>query len=341
MPPPGWYPDPEQAWTWRWWDGSRWSELRAPQTGWTQHRDPYSFSAWFSDSVKAVKAVALRVGWMIGLVWLACGVLLAAFVLAVFNSGKGREIRSLLQFDQTFGSNRTVELTDAEFDRLGELWWDIVRAAIPWMIALSVVLIIAWIWTTVVTARVAARVDEGSVDEVSHADDAADAVRRVPAVFVTVVALSAIWVGVVLAAFVPMLILLGLDAGGVAVAVAAVFGFLAAVVLSGWLLGRLSLAILIASIGGWGLGLRRSWNLTDGHFWSVVGRLLIAGLIASAVTAPLSFVNSVALSFGFITWLLFVLLVQVLSNVITALVTIPAQVVIVEHLDARRVELIA
>lgn len=336
MPPPGWYPDPEQAWTWRWWDGSRWSELRAPQTGWTEHRDPYSFSAWFTEAVRAVKAVARCVGWLIAVVWLACGVLLAAFFLAVFSSGKGREIRSLLQLDESFGSNRTVELTDAEFDRLGDLWWDILRAAVPWMIALSVVLMIAWTWTTVVAARVAARVDLGTVDEVSRADDAADAVRRVPAVFVTFVALVAITSGVVLASFLPMVILLVVDAGGVAVAVAAVFGVIAAVVLSGWLVGRLSLAIVIASMGGYRLGLRRSWSLTEGHFWPVVGRILIAGLIASAVTAPLSFVSSFALPFGFITWLLFVLVVQAVSNVITALVTVPAQVVIVEHLDAQR-----
>ncbi len=341
MPPPGWYPDPEQAWTWRWWDGSAWSELRAPQTGWAGHRDPYSFSAWFSDAVRAVKAVARRVGWLLAVVWLACGVLLAAFFLAVFNSGKGREIRSLLQFDESFGSNRTVELTDAEFDRLGDLWWDILRAAVPWMIALSVVLMIAWIWTTVVAARVAARVDAGSVDEVSRADDAADAVRRVPAVFITFVALVVIAVGVGMAAFVPMLILLAVDAGGVAVAVAAVFGMIAAVVLSGWLVGRLSLAIVIASTGGWGLGLRRSWDLTEGHFWSVVGRLVVAGLIAGAATVPLSVLNSVVLPIGFVPWLLFVLFVQIVSNIITVLVTTPAQVVIVEHLDAQRVGLVS
>ena len=31
-PPPGWYPDPEHAGQQRWWNGSRWTEHRAPST---------------------------------------------------------------------------------------------------------------------------------------------------------------------------------------------------------------------------------------------------------------------------------------------------------------------
>lgn len=30
LPTPGWYPDPEQAATQRYWDGSGWTEQRAP-----------------------------------------------------------------------------------------------------------------------------------------------------------------------------------------------------------------------------------------------------------------------------------------------------------------------
>jgi hypothetical protein len=332
MPPAGWYPDPEQAWTWRWWDGNRWADLRAPQTGWVPHRDPYSFSAWFEDSFTAFKAVTGRVGWLIALVWVVATALVGVFVVAVYNSGKGREIRDLLNLDRTFGSRSTVLLTDAESDRLIELFRDIVIGAVPWMIALGVVLVIAWTWTTAIAARVAARVNSATVDQVSRPDDAADSVRRSPAVFVSLLALVAISFGTVLASFAPMLLAVGVGGGGEVVAVAAVFGFLAAFAVTFWIFGRLALAAAIAGIGGHGIGVRRSWELTDGHFWGVVGRLVVASLIAGAATFPFSFFNSFGVAFGFSTWLVLLLLLQAASSVIATLINIPAQVVLVEHL---------
>jgi hypothetical protein len=336
MPPPGWYPDPEQAWTWRWWDGSRWTDLRAPQTGWSPHRDPHSFSAWFEDSFAAFKAVARRGGWLIALVWIAATALIGVFVVAVYQSAKGREIGELLDFDRTFGSGSTVLLTDAELDRVGELARDILISAVPWIIALAIVLVITWTWTTALAARVAARVSSGTVDQVSRTDDAADSVRRAPAVFVALLALVGIPSGMTLVAFAPTLLAIGLGGGGGAVAVAAVFGFLAAFAATFWILGRLALATVIAAIGGHGIGVRRSWELTDDHFWGVVGRLVVASLIAGAVTLPFSFLNSFGGVFGFNTWLVLVLLLQAASSVIATLVNIPAQVVLVEHLTEQR-----
>lgn len=332
MPPAGWYPDPEQAWTWRWWDGSRWSDLRAPQTGWVPHRDPHSFSVWFEESFAAFKAVTRRGGWLIALVWIAATALIGVFVVAVYNSAKGREVRGLLDFDRTFGSGGTVLLTDAELDRVGELFRDILIGAMPWMIALVIVLVIAWTWTTALAARVAARVGSGTVDQVSRADDAAESVRRAPAVLVSLLALVGISFGLILAAFAPMLFAIGAGSGEGVVAVAGVFGFLAAFVVTFWTFGRLALATAIAAIGGHGIGVRRSWQLTDGHFWGVVGRLIIASLIASAAALPFSFFNTFGAAFGFGTWLALVLLLQAASSVIATLVNIPAQVVLVEHL---------
>ncbi len=336
MPPPGWYPDPEQLWTWRWWDGSSWSNLRAPQTGQVPHRDPYSFSAWFEDSFAAFKVVAGRVGWMIAVVWVAATALVGVFVVAVFNSGKGREIRDLLDFDRTFRSSDTVLLTDAELDRVGELGRDILIGAVPWMIALGVVLVIAWTWTAALSARVASRVGAGTVDDTSRVDDVADSVRRSPAVFASLLAVAGISAGTTLAAFAPMLVALGVGADGGVVAVAAVFGFLATMALAFLILGRLSLATAIAAMGGHGIGVRRSWQLTDGHFWGVVGRLVVAGLIAGAATFPFSLFQSFGVGLGFTTWLVVVLALQAASSVFATLVDIPARVVVVEHLAEQR-----
>ena len=332
MPPPGWYPDPEQAWTWRWWDGSRWTDLRAPQTGWVPHRDPHSFSAWFEGSFAACKAVTRRAGWSIALVWSSVTALIGVFVVAVFTSARGREIRELLDFDRTFGSSDTVLLTDAEMDRVGDLARDLLIGAVPWMIALGIVLVIAWTWTTALSARVAARVSSATVDQVSRADEAADSVRRAPALFASMLALSAISFVVLLAAFAPMLLAIAAGGGGETVTVAAVFGVLAACAVTLWIFGRLTLAPAIAAIGGHGIGVRRSWELTHGHFWGVVGRLVVAGLIASAATFPFSFLSSFGATFGFGTWVALLLLLQAASSVISTLVNIPAQVVLVEHL---------
>ena len=337
MPPPGWYADPEQPWTWRWWDGSRWTDLRAPMVRDEPVPNPHSVSRWFDDSVAAVKAVARRVGLLVLAVGVVVSVTAVIFVIGVLTSGRGREIRSLLQLDDVFGgSAETVELTDAEWDRVGDLARDVLVSAIPWMIALGVLGAIALTWTAAISARVATRVHPGTVAEVSRVDDAADALRRVPAMIAAFCVLSLIGVGTGSLAFAPLMLAVGFDAGGGAVAVAAVFGFLAVTVLGVWLFGRLGLTMTVAAIGGHGLGLRRSWHLTDGRFWGVVGRLLIASLVVSSATTPLSFLVNLGPWFGLTVWLVTALVFQTLTNVLTALVVMPSQVVLVRHLDEQQ-----
>ncbi len=336
MPPPGWYPDPESAWTWRWWDGARWSDLRAPQML-PPERNPYSFSAWFEQSVETSKRVIVRVGLVVLAIWGVAAVLIGVFAFSVFHSGKGRELRTLIQFDRIIdGSGTTVRLTDAEWERAGDLLGDIARAAVPWMLVLFVALVVASTWATALAARVAERVGSGTIEAVSRSDDSADAIRRVPAVVGALLAVSLVGLGVMASTLLPLFAAVAVDAGGGAIAVTAIFGFVAAVVLGTLVFVRLSLAVVLASLGGWGLGLQRSWQLTEGHFWGVLGRLLVAGLIASAASFPLSFVNSFGFSLGFTTWAVSFLVLQAIGNVVTTLVTVPAQVVIVDHLTARR-----
>lgn len=336
MPPADWYPDPEQPWSWRWWDGLRWTDMTAPMAAEQPGRDPHSVSAWFDDSVAAVKAVVVRVGLLVLVVVGLTTGLFGVFAVAVFTSGRGREIRSLLQFDDLFGgSATTVELTDAEWDRVRDLAGDIAVSAVPWLVALGVIAVIAGAWALAICARVAHRVPSGAVGDVSRLDDSADALRRVPAVIAAFVALAAIGLSVLAVAFLPLVATLALDAGGAAVAVAAVFGALAAIVVLAWLLGRLALTVVLAAIGGWGLGLRRSWELTDGHYWATVGRLLLASLVAGAVSVPFSLFNSFGLSFGFVTWLVVLVVAQTVSNVANTVIAAPAQVVLVHHLTAK------
>lgn len=336
MPAAGWYPDPEQAWSWRWWDGQRWSEMRAPMIADRPGRDPYSVAVWFDDSVAAVKAVVVRVGLLVLAVVGLASALFGVFAIVVFTTGRGREIRSLLQLDDVFGSSTTtVELTDAEWDRVRDLAGDIAVSALPWLVALSIVAVLAATWSLAICARVADRVPTGSVSDVSRLDDSAAALGRVPAVVVAIVALSAIAVGLLVLSFLPLLAALVADAGAGAVAVAAVFGVIGAVVLSAWILGRLALAPVLAALGGSGIGLRRSWQLTDGHYWGTIGRLLLASLVAGAASVPFGLFNSLGLPFGFVPWLVILLVTQTVSNVASTVVATPAQVVLVHHLDAR------
>lgn len=332
MPPPGWYADPEQAWTWRWWDGSRWTDLRSPQTtGPTSN--PYSFSAWFQQSFDCFKAIVVRVGVFIGLLWGVLALLGWFAVVFVLNSSKGREVRSLLQLDDLAGTgdSASVTLTDAEVDRVIDLTIDILVASIPWMIGFALVTTSAWLWTTALAAIVGHR--SGDTDTVvDRSDAAADAIGRVPAVLASFVVIAAITLGALTLLMIPMIVAIAVGGSGVVIALTAVFGFLAGFALMWWLWVRLSLAIVVAAIGEHGIGVRRSWELTDGHFWGVAGRLVIASLIASAVTMPFSLLNGFGFAFGFVTYVALLVVMQAVSTVAAILVSVPSQLVLVRHL---------
>jgi hypothetical protein len=342
MPPPGWYPDPEMAWTWRWWDGGRWTDLRAPQTV-PPERDPYSVSVWFEESVQAVKAVVRRLGVLVLIVFLVLGVLSLVPLVVLARSDDGSEIRSLLGLDSVFGTggdSAPVELTDAEVDRLGELAVDLAWAALPWVAVLVVLTGLAGLWTSAMIARVAGRVQPradrpDTLAAVSPAEDAGDALRRIPAVFAAVLVFSFVTLFVVGVVFVPLVLAVMFGLGGGAVAVAAIFGVIAAAVVGVYLWVRLSLAAVIAALGGHGIGIRRSWALTDGNFWGVAGRLAIIALVAGAVSAPLSLVNSFAPLAGLIPYLVVVVLLQAVTTAAAGLIGVPAQVVLVRHLAER------
>jgi hypothetical protein len=170
---------------------------------------------------------------------------------------------------------------------------------------------------------------------VSRTDDAVDALRRVPAVLASGIVFALVMALALLAVFAPLVLVLAFGLGGGAVAVAAIFGFLAALVVGFVVWVRLALAPVLAALGGHGLGIRRSWALTDGHVWPVAGRLVILALVAGAISAPLSVVNAFAPLFGVLAYVVSLSLVQSVTVAATALVGVPAQVVLVGHLTER------
>ncbi|GEM_PF-6470910 len=57
--PAGWYPDPHDAGRWRYWDGSAWTEDRAPRGGATPPRPPSGPARRFPPVVIAIVAAAV------------------------------------------------------------------------------------------------------------------------------------------------------------------------------------------------------------------------------------------------------------------------------------------
>ncbi len=59
-------------------------------------------------------------------------------------------------------------LTDAEWNRVGDLFVDSMWAALPWLFAISLVVLFGSVWSLVVAARVADRVDDDDVAQLSR-----------------------------------------------------------------------------------------------------------------------------------------------------------------------------
>ncbi len=341
MPPQGWYDDTEQPWTWRYWDGAAWTDHRAPM--WVPPvRDPLSFSAWFERSVAAVKLAVRRVGLVLASLWLVLGVLGSWFVVAVFDSDRGQELRRLLEFDETpvgpSGSTVTVELTTREAERARELLQEMFWSALPWLVVLAVVVIAASAWSVALVARAVQRriVDQAVTTDV---DDtlgtiAVDALRRVPAVVASGFVVFLVFMGIWLIGSVPVVLVAVAGGGTAAIVLTVLFVVVLLVVVTAWLWGRLTLASAIAGAGGHGLGLRRSWELTThGRFWFVVSRLVVTGLLAGAASGVVNIVTTFGQFLGFVVFVVAVVLLQAIAVAASIIVTVCGYLVTADQAD--------
>lgn len=338
MPGAGWYPDPGQPTAWRYWDGAQWTQHVAPMQ-FRSPRDPYSFGAWFEATTALVKATLRRVGVLVAGVQVAAYALVGVLTAAVFSGPTGDRWGELIDhLEQVFDDGD--DITDAEWDRAGELFGDVAGSLILLGIVAVVVLGVVSLWTVALTAR-------ASWDESSDTSSAghrsvvqprslfAGAMARLPAVFASALIVGIIGTAALLVPVMPFLLSLAVGAGSATLGITATLGAIAAVVAVCWVSGRLSLSLVLAARGGDGLGIRRSWALTDGHYWQVVGRLLIAGLLASVITAPFGFLNGVPFVFGMWFGIAVLTFLQALSSAASVLLVTPAQVMTARHLEAQ------
>jgi hypothetical protein len=275
-PDPGWYPDPNDTWQLRWWDGAVWSAHRAPRYATSApRRGPRPvgefIGAAFRALVASIRPLAL-------LAVIAVLPLIVALLLADAQLGISEWFAEVLD---------VIEATPAGVDPVWPSWDGNGASLVIWGVAVFVLYLFAYIALPLASVLL---IDGGLRDEATDVDAAVRlGLQAVPrALLVGGVALlgfGAIFlVPIFVTAMVPPL------------GVILLFG---AVPLLVYLYVRLlGLYQPLVVIEGLGLAqFRRSWELTRGHFWALFGRLalfgLIAGLASNIVTMPIQLIGAV------------------------------------------------
>jgi hypothetical protein len=283
---------------------------------------------WFERSIAAVKVAARRIGLVLLVAWTMLGVAGWVLVVSTLDGGRGRELRRLLDLDEDFfGGSDTVVLTDAEADRAWELVQDMFWSALPWVVLLGVFFVLVSAWSV----ALAVQTGESPVEPLGSLMSAAG--RRVPAVLASGVVVFLVFLGVWIVAALPVVLVAALDAGGATIVLTSVFVVLLAGVVATWLWVKLSLAVVLAAVGGHGIGVRRSWELTSGQFWYAAGRLVITGLIAGALSGAVNSVTGFGQFLSLVVYLAIVFSLQVVAVAASVLITTSGHLVTIGQLE--------
>ena len=302
-PPPNWYTDPADESQYRYWDGSVWTEHRAPRLVEEERKTLRGPIRLFGDSFSL-----LRRQWR-GCAVAALVLIAAQFLLIVLFRYSADQVL-MGEFDETwsrFSDPATTPEDQAYFESLESDF------SVSNFVAAATGLLVCWVASKLLTATVARltlrdlRGDTITVSKVSR-----QAWRRIPRLIgldlqVLVLALLLVAIIVLVAVTVPLLLILVIP-----------------VVLFALFLSNpiVSLAYVVASVGPAKSSLSYAFRLVRGHFWGTLGRILLVTVVVLGVLLVVSGVTS---QFG-LFWALQELINAVISVVASLLITIASAI---------------
>ena len=284
LPPADWYTDPEDESQYRYWDGSSWTEHRAPR-----HTEPSGepgadenamrgpgelISGTFSMARRQWRGCAAT-----ALVWVVAEALTLVLVLIAGNAILGGELGAVWDRVTEPGFDATTPENEAYFESL-----DVDLAPINFL-PLALGALIVWIASNLVQAAATIiAISDLRGRAVSIGDTFKKSLPRIPRLMgldlqVLALFVAALAVTVVAGAAVPLLLILLIPA------------LIAAVVFA---IPVVSMAFAFASVGPAEPSLRYGLRLVRGRFWGVLGRMLLVLLVVVGASMLVGFVFALA-----------------------------------------------
>lgn len=274
-PPRGWYPDPADPARLRWWDGIAWTDDRAARVPPAVAPEGLrSIGDFISASFKSIGRVLKP---LLVLAAIAIVPLLVALFLADAQLGFTDWVDEVFEVVDQTDPGETFDLPR----------WDVNAAsAAIWGLAILLLYLFAF---AVLPLAAIPLIDGASHDDDPDLDAAMRAGLRATPRAIAVGLVAALgFVGLLVVPIVAFILVPALG----------VLCFLAVIPLIVFLSVRLLVVYQpLLMIEGLGLGLfRRSWELTQGYFWGLLGRSLLFGLIVgfatNLVTFPFQFISA-------------------------------------------------